>query len=99
MSASTKVSTYMKICKDDTMNEIMDSKTLLCCDDRVYCGNKRDIFVVLFLWTGYTFLACYFLAVVSPYYWVTYNPAVTIIGIVLAIPGLYNAIKCFSTGM
>jgi len=64
----------------------------------VYCGNLKDLVVVFSLWIGYILLDTYFLAVVSPYFWVNYNPAVTIIGIFLGIPGLYNAIKCFSTG-
>lgn len=61
-------------------------------------GNTTNLGFVLFLWFIYTLASVYFLVLVSPYFWINYSPAITIVGIILSVPGLYNAIKCYFTG-
>lgn len=68
------------------------------CKGRLYCGNEEDTCIACFLWIGYIMSSLYILVAVSPFFWVNYSPTLTIVGIVIAVIGLYNAIKCFCTG-
>ncbi|EAR83809.1 DHHC zinc finger protein (macronuclear) [Tetrahymena thermophila SB210] len=72
-------------------------QTSTCYNNKIYVGNGNNLVIVLLLWTVYITLSVYFLAVISPHTWVEYSPAITIIGIFISIPGLYNAIKCYFT--
>lgn len=78
--------------------DLLSSKSKISANKKMYYGNPSDYGLVFATWASYIIFSLYFLVVISPYFWVDSSPAITIVGICLSIPGLYNAVKCFLTG-